>query len=232
VADPVLVEPPEPEPSPIVDPEPITQHKFPDREPSFSTYMGGCRCPACHAAHRAVSAKAGQGRKKKKPAGRAAAREVDASAAHVIGQSTSKLPGTAPAAGSSAWEGIVGNLLVLVLVRLALFLKDGNAEAAAPLTPTDEEVDILVKPIARVIAGTSLNRRYGRTIVENGDVLDALLLAGEMVPRYVDAWKEKTATNPPRPGATFNGQVSEPTTANNGAAVPGGFIPGQQFNPL
>lgn len=78
------------------------------------------------------------------------------------------------------WSGKLFGKAVLILTSLFAAssirrynINDPNEQIQDALTATDEECRAIAKPLGRVLAGTSFNKRYGRKVLDNSDLLDA-----------------------------------------------------------
>lgn len=222
-----------------VDPEPVkpdpAEHQFPGVEPSFSTYMRGCRCPDCTKAHKSKSTAGGRpkGAKSKTTTkappqrasraskAKAVARSVDVSLPEVIAAAGGKTTGRGAGATVADLQPYFGAIAVFALSQLAVWLVDGDETRAEDMTPTDDEVDSMLAPLIRLFAGSSINSKYGRSLVENSDILDAVITTFFVGQRYAEAIKVKTGR--PNNAPQVRPETAEPV--NNGNGI-GGFIPG------
>lgn len=85
--------------------------------------------------------------------------------------------------------------------RIATDLAGSPADGAAVLTP-----------MARLLAKTSLNKQYGRDLIDNSDVLDAIFCAVAISARWRAYFRERSTAQPAAFAATLI------TSANHGVA--------------
>jgi hypothetical protein len=82
----------------------------------------------------------------------------------------------------------------------------------------------VMSPVGRLIATTPLNKRYGRTIVENVDVVESIGEVGKLVMhwrRYMRLRNEATQARNPGPIPLASFVVPQAATTTNGSVPPG-----------
>lgn len=110
------------------------------------------------------------------------------------------------AKGAGRVYGYVGYFVSALMVEgdPRLTTEAQREEVASALAPTPQEAVATMHPLARVFAGTQLNRRYGSGFIENLDVADCLVAVGEQVRR----WRSYMASRHPAPsGGAFGAGV-------------------------
>lgn len=89
-------------------------------------------------------------------------------------------------------------------------------QLVAELAPSGKEGIATVHPLARILAQTQLNRRYGAGLVDNLDVADALAAIGDQVTRGRNYLAQRRQLGGP-PGAFAPGAGAPPSTSASGA---------------
>lgn len=99
--------------------------------------------------------------------------------------------------------------------------KDRAIEA---LAPTAQEATMTVAPVARALAGTSLNRKYGRGVVDNMDVLDCFFAISEQMRRFNTYRRERAQYEQGVASGTVRPFTRPPGSAGDQAAEPEGRV--------
>lgn len=120
-------------------------------------------------------------------------------------------------------------LLVMTLIIAwsslrRLGISDPNGSAADDLAVTDEEAQALAAPFARIFNQTPIGVKYGNTIVENQDVIGALMAAWEYSVRFKTTMGQYTQHRAPAP--VNNGGPSNESTESPESTGFEGFAPG------
>jgi hypothetical protein len=87
------------------------------------------------------------------------------------------------------------------------------------MAPTTEECLSTWRPVARMFAGTELNKRYGRTVVDNVDAIDAVATVVERYRRISAYMRRRDVTTPAQLSAVPNASA-DPRLGPSAAATP------------
>lgn len=157
----------------------------------------GCRCEGCKTAQTEQAARNRANRKAGTTTAKGPSKRVkrvrkvvdaageDGAAATVVGLIQDVSPGSRPASTKAPKEGgasesdlqdFTAQILVYLTLGLVIVTTRGvdlPDESVDSLALSDEEAAAVAKPFARLFTGTTLNARYGQSIVRNQDVLEA-----------------------------------------------------------
>jgi hypothetical protein len=107
-------------------------------------------------------------------------------------------------------------------------------EVTAYLSVSDKAANDMVRPIAKALSGTTLNKRYGRGAVENVDVVGSFFELGEVVLHYRRYLRDRRMRRLPEPIEALSWPSSEAPpviigdTFDGAPVAPGGTgVPGE-----
>lgn len=108
---------------------------------------------------------------------------------------------TTNAPSMKEWSGLLGELMAYISVVIAAKAVSHKAidaqstieaeEQASQIALSDDEADKIVKPISRIIARSAVNKRYGRQIMDNSDLLQAVFVMKDFYDRVQPFLAEK-----------------------------------------
>jgi hypothetical protein len=127
--------------------------------------------------------------------------------------------------------GVVTDVVAANLVR-RYQINDPTGEIAEQLSMTDDEAANVARPLGRAVAGSQLNRRIGRKVLDNSDLLDA----GFALYDWYDRVNKTLQGNSRPPLASVHPIANVPTSGGEDATSEpedtGGYNPPRDFPPI
>lgn len=206
--------------------------KMPDK-----TALGGHR-KRKHGVSGSADSSARARARRRQPAETAEDRDASVTPLSIVRQAADTVGGRGVPSGRQLGTGLgtAYGLTSLFVTSLIVDTDDRLTEqqrtdAIAFLAPSDSEALATMAPIGRVLSRTSLNRRYGRTFLDNLDVLDSIEAMAQQAARWRRYMTERRAGVAPTLGATIEAGPGPAPMSN--AFVPGvtGPVEGRVIGP-
>lgn len=133
---------------------------------------------------------------------------------------------TASAPGQREWGKLLGEIIGYLSVMVAVRMVDHRVEKvgleqaeamATDLALSDDEAEKISKPLSRILARSALNKRYGRSIMDNADVLQAFFVLKDFYDRCQPYMAEK------REIRKLEQMAQRPSPPPNQGVQPNGF---------
>jgi hypothetical protein len=111
-------------------------------------------------------------------------------------------------------------------------INDPQDQVADTLTATDDEARRIAKPLGRFVSGTGFNKKHGRKILDNSDLIDAGFALYDWYDRVNKTLRTFANQQPHLATVTSivpEGVINEPTQPQTGNPGPGSF---PDFGPI